>query len=53
MKFFLSYVNERTGTDMCEKEFETMIQLMAWVNEKRPDWTSYQIIVTKVNPRQY
>lgn len=53
MWFFLAYVNLPSSTDYTERKFETMGELVAYVNARYPDWTSYSITVLKDNPPQH
>lgn len=53
MRFFLQFANTAgTSFNHDNTEFETLSELMAYVNERYPDWTSYGITVLKVNPPQ-
>lgn len=46
--FTLSYVNEPFGkTTRLDKQFKSMIHLMAWIKHHHPEYTSYQIIVVR------
>jgi hypothetical protein len=45
-KYLLSYVNLPNGVDVIiEIEYDTIIKLMAFVNQEYPTYTSYQILV--------
>lgn len=51
-KYILSYVNMDKVADATknyDKEFKTMIQLLAFVVRNHRDWTSFQIIVVRID----
>lgn len=45
MKFLLAYVNMPDTEHYLDKEFKTMVELMAYVNQQYKGWTSYSINV--------
>jgi len=45
MRFFLSHINMPEDTIYPEREFETMDQIVDYINEKHPDCVSFDIIV--------
>lgn len=45
MKFLLAYVNMPDVEHYLDREFETIVTLMAYVNQQYEGWTSYSITV--------
>lgn len=45
--YTLSYVNTAADTVNYDKEFDTIIKLIAFVNDNHKNVTSYQIIVSR------
>jgi hypothetical protein len=47
MKIILSYVNTRGDTVHLDRKFNRFSEIHGWAAYHHPDWTSYQIIVTR------